>query len=93
MAFTFKRNAPTGPYRSFFQSQTEIKIRGQMVGIIQEGRDFDDWSVRLKIRDTSSAAGWRWATLKARFADEAAARVWLQEKFTDLTTKFDLVGD
>lgn len=92
MKFTFKRNVPTGPYRSFFKKNTYIRLKGLIVGSIQEGDGFYDWYVRLSIKDeTNENAGRRWIQLKKRFSNEAEARQFLNDNFEKILEK-DLAG-
>lgn len=91
MTFTFKRHAPTGPYRSFSQTYTDIKIKGKHVGTINEGRGFENWTVSFIVKSDEHSCGWRWAKLKGIFKDEAEARTFVNEKFETINTKFELV--
>lgn len=86
MKFTFKKNVPIGQFRSFEKFSTDIKLNGKIVGLINEGDGFNNWSVRLRLKD-ESALGWKWARLKARFESEAKAREFLNENFETLLNK------
>lgn len=90
--FTFKRNNPTGRYRSFDRINTDIKIKGKQVGTINEGRGFNDWSVSFVIKDEGKECGWRWATLARRFDNEQEARDWLKKKYERLMEDLKIVS-
>lgn len=91
MSFTFKRNKPEGQYRSFYQIQTDVKVKGKVVGSIHEGRGFSDWSVRLFLKD-EEFPHFKSVKLKKTFASEKAARDWLKEKHDLLYEKYDIVS-
>ena len=48
MKFTFKKNIPTGRYRSFERDYHEIKLKNQVVGNINESREDYKFNICLK---------------------------------------------
>jgi hypothetical protein len=89
--FTFKRNNPTGRYKSFNNIFTDVKIKGKQCGVINEGDGFNNWSVRLIVKDEKQHCGWRWAKLKKRFASEQEARDFLKENYEKLVDGLNVV--
>lgn len=92
MAVTFKKQArATGLARvAEKQTYTEIRINGHRVGLIVIPLAFED-NVRIRLMiKCEEHPGWKWATLKAGFEDESAARATLKSKEKYLVEKFDL---
>lgn len=92
MAVTFKKDKrDTGLARISQKSrQTEIFINRKRVGLIITPLAFED-NVRIRLMvKCEEHPGWRWATLKAGFEDESAARATLKTKEKYLVEKFDL---
>ena len=50
MNFTFKKHAKTGRYRSFDYNHTDIKLKGKVVGSINEGTESTVFRLRLRRR-------------------------------------------
>lgn len=92
MAVTFKKQPrATGLARVAEKSrQTEIFINGKRIGLIIIPLAFED-NVRIRLMvKCEEHPGWKWATLKAGFEDESAARATLKSKEKYLVEKFDL---
>ena len=89
--FTFKRNKPTGRYASFSNIMTEVKIKGNQCGTINEGGGFNNWSATLAVKDEKAKSGWRWATLKRKFESEQEARDFLKDNYTKLVESLNVV--
>lgn len=77
MKFTFKRHSPTGPYRSFDTTHTDIKLKGMVVGTIQEMKGTLSWQVRLMVKDAATHSGWKWVFFKLQHPNEQQARDWV----------------
>lgn len=89
---TFKRNKPEGRYRSFFNSQTDVKLNKKIVGSINEGDGFNNWRVSLVVKDEEQQCGWRFAKLKKIFESEEEAREWLKANFEMLQEKLNVMS-
>lgn len=92
MAVTFKKTPrATGLARvTEMKSFTEIRINGKRVGLIVIPLGFkDNVRIRLMIK-CEEHPGWKWATLKAGFEDEGAARATLKAKEKYIVDKLDL---
>lgn len=92
MAVTFKKQARATGLARVAQKQTctEIRINGKRVGLIVIPLAFED-NVRIRLMvKCEEHPGWKWATLKAGFEDESAARATLKAKEKYLVEKFDL---
>lgn len=88
--FTFKRNPPTGRYRSFEQESQDIKIKGKIVGTINEQKGFSEWKVSFVIEDDIEKCGWRWIRLARKFTSWKTAREWCNLNFLNINQQFKL---
>lgn len=94
--FTFKKNIPTGKYKSFETESHEIKIKRKLVGHINQPSHFsneEDFYVMFSIKKEAtknSPASFKWITLKRRFKTADEAKTFLNKNFERLTKQFDL---
>jgi hypothetical protein len=73
--FTFKMHRETGLRAVAYRPNSDIKIKGVVVGSIREG------TIRLMVkreRTEDDPAVFRWVTLKKRFSSDAEAREFLR---------------
>jgi hypothetical protein len=90
--FTFKVHRPTGRYRSFSNSYTDIKFKGNVCGSIAKKDIKDTYVYKVKfqiIKDDINSDGnpnciWRWITLAKEFSTEDQAREWVNKILTQL---------
>ena len=82
--FTFKMHKETGLRAIAYKPTSDIKVRGVVIGAIQEGR------VRFMVkkeRTELNPAPFRWATLKKVFESDGDAREFLRETGVDALLK------
>lgn len=90
--FTFKKEEPTGQFRSFFPTSLHIKYKGFKVGTVSS----DSLKVRLMVwkkdlmGDKNPNCQWKWITLKKEFKSFDEIKVWLNEVSDKLFEIFDL---
>lgn len=91
MKFTFKANRPTGKYRSFFATTHDIKLKGEVVGEID-----DNLTIRLMIlkkdinEDGNPNCKWKWVKLKKKSSTLEEAKEFLNsniDKIIELNLK------
>lgn len=93
MKFTFKTTKATGRYRSFFKDTHAIKLNKVEVGSI----DDKTWRIRLMViktdmnEDGNPNCDWGWVVLKKESKSLQEAKDWLNEKFSAITDKYQLV--
>jgi hypothetical protein len=100
MGLTFKTNYPTGRYRSFDHIYITIKLDTQEVGTIgwQTSMDASKTGMRvsLRVKDSTSACGWKNVTLKKTFegfSDKAQgkqAKEWVKANWDAIVKKYQL---
>lgn len=85
--FTFKTNLPTGKWKSFGTTEHVVKLDGEGVGNIEDGKPF---KVRLQVYKTAEDNAkpnanlncpWKWITLKHESESLDAAKAYLNENF------------
>jgi len=93
MKFTFKKDVPTGRYKSFDLKYTDIKLGGKQVGHIKESRDSRDYSISFAIKKEKTEkdpAPFKWVYLKARFKTEPEARVFVKRHEEQIQERYNL---
>ena len=74
----------------------DIKLQKKKVGHLYPPSRFKaetEWSVSFMVKKEPTKEDpcpWRWVNLKAKFPNEQDARVWVNEKFEAIITKYDL---
>lgn len=91
--FTFKKEIPTGRYRSFYETTTTIKQNGKVVGTIDE-----KFRIRLIVRKTVDSehidnenCDWEWITMKKQNESDADARLWLNDNRDAIRARWEIV--
>ena len=93
MKFTFKTEKPSGKYRSFFDDHIDIKYNKKVVGEITPKFPH---KIRLmvikneKITDNNPNCNWKWITLKKDFESIDEAKLWINDKKSELLNVFEL---
>lgn len=81
MKFTFKKNLPTGRYKSFLDTQVTIKLGRKEIGYYILS---DEITVNLMVYKTPEElskapnCSWKWCKLKRTFSSEEEVREFLQ---------------
>lgn len=90
--FTFKTGKPTGRYRSFFTTNTDIKIKGKIVGLIL-GENFTIGFMKIKediMEDGNKNCPWKWVYLKKKSSSLEEAKEWLNSVSDNIVAKYNL---
>lgn len=92
MNFTFKKHVKTGRYKSFDHDCTDIKLKGKVVGSINEGsnRKYRISFAIKKEKTEEDPAPFKWARLQAVCDDEDHARNIIRKHSAELQEKYDL---
>ena len=92
MNFTFKKHAKTGRYRSFDYNHTDIKLKGKVVGSINEGsnRKYRISFVIKKEKTKEDPAPFKWIRLKFVCDNEDDARNIVKRYSAELQERYDL---
>jgi hypothetical protein len=93
MRLTFKKNQPTGRWRSFDSAIHDIKADGQKVGQISRSRMDPNWKVsfafkREPTKDSPCPLVWR--IMKVQHLTDDDARAWVTRNWDGIHAKFDL---
>lgn len=93
MKFTFKTNKPTGPYRSFYSSYHQIKLRGKSVGSID---DKPPYKIRFQVykkdinEDGNPNCLWKWVRLKHESASLVEAKEFVKNNSEAILNQFNI---
>jgi hypothetical protein len=96
MKFTFKTEHPTGRYRSFGDDYHIIKLNKITVGSIDHEYPF---TIRLQViktnilEDGNPNCPWKLIRLKKQSSSLQEAKDFLNEHFTNLTSKYSLINN
>jgi len=91
--FTIKTTRPTGKYKSFYSNLHEVKLKGKVVGSIEDNSTF---TIRLMVmkkdimEDKNPNCEWKWIALKNEFASLNDAKLFLKENYKEITRLFKL---
>ena len=89
--FTFKTSKSTGRYKSFYNNHYYILLNKCIVG---QFSDSLPCKIRLmviktdEINDNNPNCDWMWIGLKMEFATIDAAKVWLNDNFELINTRY-----
>jgi len=92
MDFTFKKHIATGKYRSFERDNTDIKLKGYVVGLISETEE-GSYKISFAIKKERSKKDpslFRWVTLKANPKNEEEARKTIKKFSKAIQEKYNL---
>lgn len=90
--FTFKTENPTGAYRSFYPSSHYIKVKGKIVGQIEDRT----WQIRIMVekssimQDGNPNCTWSWVQLAKESTSLQDAKDWLKANYEKITTRYNL---
>lgn len=91
--FTFKTIKPTGRYRSFFPTTHYIKLKGVVVGTIDDESPF---KIRFKVvksdinEDGNPNCFWKWITLLKRSESLEEAKEFLNKVADKIVETYNL---
>lgn len=93
MKFTFKTTKPTGKYRSFQNSQHDIKLNGGVCGSIQDENPHIVRFMKIKnnvLEDGNPNCVWMWVRIKKDFSSIKEAKEWVIENSEQLQKQINL---
>lgn len=91
--FTFKTDKPTGRYRSFDCDVHNIKLNSKNVGTISDSKPHKISLMVMKtdtITDSNKNCDWKWITFKQPFDTIDAAKTFLKQNYTLITSKYQI---
>lgn len=95
---SFKKQPRSTGLASIGESQrSDIKVNMKCVGMITgpSWRDTDNsFKVRLMVKDGDQEnVDWKWITMKVKFENDKAARLWVKQHLESVGTKFPLYSN
>jgi hypothetical protein len=96
MKFTYKKDIPTGRFRSFELEHHDIKLKKKVIGHIYEDRECHKFHIQIAVNkkdiitSTNPNCTWKWVFLKKEFSSANEAREFLDNKCESICSTFDL---
>lgn len=96
LKITYKKDYPTGKYRSFSSKSIDIKLNSKKFATIGEKSVHDrsdrkNWGIQICVtNDRASNCKWKWVFVKTRFDTPEEAKVFIESNIEKIYNSFPL---